>query len=415
MAKWRRRGAQLLTAIEVTKAKTPGMYADGGNLYLRIGPTGAKSWIFRYQRDGRRHDMGLGPVSLYPLAELRDKVIDLRRGLRDGIDPIDQQRAAKAEAKVIEVIHTFATVAEDYIAQFSPTWSNAKHAGQWRATLATYISPVIGKTPIGEVDTSAVLEVLNPIWLTKPETASRCRGRIEAIINFARSKKLCQGENPAQWKGHLENLLPKRSAVASARVQHHAALPYTEIVPFMTQLRSRGGVAAAALEFAILTCARTGEVLGAKWTEVDLERRIWIIPAERMKGRREHRAPLADAALAVLECMQNDRRGDYIFPGQSPGKPLSNMALLMLLRKMGRGDLTAHGFRSTARDWMAESTNFPSEVCEFALAHVVGDKVEAAYRRGDLFDKRRALAEAWAAACDAPQNSDVVVLNTRRT
>lgn len=385
----KRRGMNFLTALEVARANEPGMYADGGNPYMRIGPTGAKSWIFRYARDGKRHDHGIGPVSLYPLKDAREMVATLRRGLREGADPIDRVKIAKAAKKAAEakVVHIFASVAEDYITQFSPTWSNAKHAGQWRATIATYINPIIGNMPIGEIDTPHVLEVLNPIWLAKPETASRCRGRVEAIINFAKSKKLCEGENCARWKGHLENLLPRRSAVASARVQHHAALPYSDIREFMAQLRSRNGTAASALEFAILTCARTSEVLGAKWSEIDSKTRIWVIPAERMKARREHRVPLSGPALAVLERMKQDRRGDYIFPGQSPGRPLSNMALLMLLRKMGRADLTAHGFRSTFRDWAAESTNFPSEVCEMALAHVVGDKVEAAYRRGDMFEK----------------------------
>jgi integrase len=388
----------VLSARRIATETRRGMHADGGNLYLRIGPTGSKSWVFRYQHDGKRRDMGLGPVSLIPLGEARDTVIDLRRGLRRGIDPIEGRRAAKPQP--VKLI-TFAEVAEQYVAKFAPSWSNAKHAAQWSSTLSTYVYPIIGKTPIADVDTPAILEVLNPIWLTKAETASRCRGRIESILNFAASAKMRHGENPARWKGHLENVLPRRASVASARVVHHAALPFSEISGFMTLLRSRGGTAAAALEFCAITCTRTSETLGAKWSEIDLERRLWTIPPERMKGRREHRVPLSGAALALLERMAKVKSGDHVFPGQSPGKPLSNMAMLMLLRKMGRGDLTAHGFRSTFRDWAAESTNFPSEVCELALAHTVGDKVEAAYRRGDMFEKRRHLAESWAKFCDS--------------
>jgi integrase len=384
----------MLTARRVATEKRRGMYGDGGGLYLRVGPTGAKSWILRYQHDGQRRDAGLGSAQFLSLAEAREKAYQLRRGLKvDGVDPIAGRHTAKGKAE------TFADVAEQYIAKFSPTWSNAKHAYQWRQTLGTYINPIIGKTAVADVDTADVLKVLNPIWLTKAETASRCRGRIESILDFASSAGLRSAANCARWKGHLQNLLPRRSSVASARVVHYAALPYDEMQDFMTTLRSRDGVAPAALEFLVLTASRTGEVLGARWSEIDFKARTWAVPPDRMKSRREHRVPLSEAALAVLERMQKDRRGDYVFPGQSPGRPLSNMALLMLLRKLGRGDLTAHGFRSTFRDWAAEKTNYPSEVAEMALAHVVGDKVEAAYRRGDMFEKRRSLADAWARFC----------------
>jgi len=401
-----------LSARRVATETRRGLHGDGGGLYLRIGPTGARSWILRYQSAGKRRDMGLGPVEFVGLADARDKAYQLRRGLRlEGIDPIEERRTAKPlPAQVV----TFSEVAEQYIAKFSPTWSNAKHSYQWRQTLDTYINPVIGKTPIADVDTPAVLEVLNSIWLVKPETASRCRGRIETILNFAASNRMRQGDNPARWKGHLENLLPRRSSVAGARVKHYSALPYDQLQEFMPTLRGREGVAPAALEFAILTCGRTGEVLGAKWSEIDLERRLWVVPAERMKMRREHRVPLSGDALAVLERMGKVKNGPYIFPGQRPGAPLSNMALLMLLRKLGRKDLTAHGFRSTFRDWCAEQTNFPSEVAEMALAHAVGDKVEAAYRRGDLFDKRRLLADSWANFCDASSLGKVVTLAARQ-
>jgi len=384
-----------LTARRVETEKRRGMFGDGRGLYLRVGPTGARSWVFRYQRGGRRRDMGLGPIAEVSLADARDAVNELRRGLRQGLDPIEGRRAAKPYQPAM----TFAEVAEQYIATHQASWSNAKHAYQWRQTLGSYINPLIGALRVADVDTARILEALKPIWLTKAETASRCRGRIERVLDFAISAGHREGANPARWKGHLENLLPKRSSVASARVVHYAALPYAELGEFMGTLRSRDGVAAAALEFAILTAARTGEVLGAKWSEIDLERRLWVVPAERMKMRREHRVPLSGAALAVLDRVSRVRTSDFVFPGQKPRAPLSNMALLMLLRKLGRSDLTAHGFRSTFRDWCAEQTSFPSEVAEMALAHVVGDKVEAAYRRGDLFEKRRNLTEAWAKYC----------------
>lgn len=395
------RGWHRLSALQVSRAKKRGLYADGGNLFLQVGPTGGKSWLFRYERDGRMRSMGLGPVHTVSLGEARDAAREARKLLYDGTDPIayrDAKRAAKrlAEAKAM----SFDECAAAYVSAHAAGWRNAKHAAQWTATLKTYASPVFGQLPVADVDTALVTKALDPIWRTKSETASRLRGRIESVLGWATVRGYRAGDNPARWRGHLDHLLPARAKVQ--KVAHHAALPFTEIATFVADLRKREGTAARALEFAILTAGRTSEVLGARWDEIDLQARVWIIPGERMKAAREHRVPLSEAALSVLERMQSVREGDLVFPGQRRGKPLSNMVLLMLLRRMDRGDLTAHGFRSTFRDWAAERTPFPGEVAEAALAHTVSSKVEAAYRRGDLFEKRRRLMDAWATFCTTP-------------
>lgn len=387
-----------LTARRVLTETVPGLYADGNGLYLRVAPTGAKGWLYRYQVAGRRRDMGLGAVSLYSLAEARQKAHEARRLVAEGIDPIDRRAAAKAATQ----LDTAATVcfreaADRYIDAHRAGWRNAKHAEQWGNTLAAYAYPVIGALSVKAVDVGLVLKCVEPIWTTKPETASRVRGRIESVLDWATARGYRQGENPARWRGHLENLLPRRTKVRA--VEHHAALPYAEIAAFTVELRKQDGVAARALEFAILTAARTGEVVRARWDEIDVAQKLWTVSAERMKAGKEHRVPLSAAALAIVKTMAGIRAGDYVFPGARANAPLSNMALLMTLRRMGRGALTAHGFRSTFRDWAAERTAFPAEVAEMALAHVVGDKVEAAYRRGDLFEKRRELGEAWAEFC----------------
>ncbi|WP_428396202.1 tyrosine-type recombinase/integrase [Lichenicoccus sp.] len=295
---------------------------------------------------------------------------------------------------------TFETVAEGYIKAHAAGWRNSKHAAQWGATLRTYVYPNFGSVAVVDVATEHVLAALQPIWSTKPETAARVRGRIESILDYAKAMKWRQGENPATWRGHLVKLLPSRAKVAP--VVHHAALPWTEIATFMAALRGQTGLSACALEFTILTAARSGETFGATWGEIDLEAKTWTVPASRMKAAREHRVPLSAPALALLEKLAKLRPdtepGRYIFPGAAARKPLSNMAMTMVLRRMKRGDVTPHGFRSTFRDWAAEKTSFPNEVAEAALAHVVGDKVEAAYRRGDLFEKRRAMMEEWGRA-----------------
>jgi integrase len=304
-------------------------------------------------------------------------------------------------------------VAELYIAAHERGWRNPTHRAQWRATLNAYVHPTIGDLAVASIATDDVLRVLQPIWQAKPETASRVRGRIEAVLDYAAARGWRQGENPARWRGHLANLLPARAKVA--RVVHHAALPWQEIGAFMARLRQHRATAARALEFTVLTAARTGEVIGARWPEVGMDAAVWTVPAERMKGHRAHRVPLSAAALAVLRHMLPLRpaEGDgFVFPGLRPGKPLSNMAMLKLLERMGHGDLTVHGFRSAFRDWCEEATHTPQAVAEAALAHAVADKVEAAYRRGDLFAKRAALMEEWAAFC-AKAPGAVVALRGR--
>jgi integrase len=387
-----------LTARKVETVKTPGMYADGGGLYLQVAPTGAKTWIYRFQLRGRRRDMGLGSTAVYPLAEARRKASDARRLVAEGIDPIEQrgEKAAAAAASAVKMM-AFEECAERYMAAHRSGWRNEKHKAQWASTLATYVYPVLGRVPVAAVDIGLVTTVIEPIWSTKPETASRVRGRIEAVLNYATAQGWRQGANPARWRGHLDQLLPKKTKVR--RVKHHAALPYAELPAFMPELRQQQGVAARALELAILCAARTAEVIGARWEEFDLAGRLWAIPAERMKAGKEHRVPLPGPAIGVLEQMTAIRQSEFVFAGEQSGRPISNMAMLMLLCRMGRGDLTVHGFRSSFRDWVAERTTFPTEVAEMALAHTVSDKVEAAYRRGDLFEKRRHLAEAWAKYC----------------
>jgi integrase len=378
------------------------LYADGGGLYLQVTPGAkdhcSKSWLFRYASGNRKERyMGLGSFDVVSLAEAREKAAECRKLRDQGKDPIETRSAQRATAAAERVkAMTFDQCAERYIAAHRAGWRNPKHAAQWQTTLATYVSPTFGPLPVHAVDVGLVIKVLEPIWSTKPETASRVRGRIEAVLDWAAARGFRDADNPARWKGRLDKLLPRPSKVRA--VQHHAALPYREIGAFTRLLRDRPATAARALEFAILTAARTGEVLRASWSEIDLKTKIWTVPANRMKSGREHRVPLSDAALAVLEQMNSLRQNDRIFPGDRR-ETLSDMALLMLLRRMNRSDLTAHGFRSTFRDWAAERTNFPSEVVEMALAHAVSDKVEAAYRRGDLFEKRRKLMDAWASYC----------------
>jgi integrase len=397
-----------LTALAVSQPKRRGYYGDGGGLFLQVSAGGAKSWVFRFKVDGKLREMGLGPTHTISLAEAREKALGCRKARLDGRDPIDERKASRLAARLAAATAmTFKACAERYIAAHKAGWRNPKHAAQWPATLGTYVYPVMGALPVQAVDVGLVLKAIEPIWTTKPETAGRVRGRIESVLDWAAARGYRQGENPARWRGHLENLLPKKSKVR--RVQHHAALPYGEIAGFMVELRQQEGVAARALEFTILTAARTGEVIGARWSELDLNERLWTVPSDRMKAGKEHRVPLSAPALAILEDLAKVRESDFVFPGGRHGRPISNMAMLMTLRRMKRDDLTAHGFRSSFRDWAAERTTFPAEVAEMALAHTVSDKVEAAYRRGDLFQKRRQLAEAWAKFCNtAPAAGQVV-------
>ncbi len=392
------RSIHKLTPMAIEKQKMPGKYADGGGLYLVVADSGAKTWVFRYMFLGKRREMGLGTLQVITLKEARSKAADCRKLLADGQDPIEDRKATmfRIALEAASAI-TFKEAAETYIKAHKVGWRNAKHIQQWENTLATYVYPVFGQLSVGSIDVGLVMKVLEPLWQTKTETASRLRGRIEAILDWAAARGYRSGENPARWRGHLQNLLPRRAKVQ--RVQHHKALPYAETGAFMQEVRKSDVVAAKALEFVILTATRTSETIGATWDEIDFKNKVWTIPASRIKASREHKVPLTAEALAILEAMKETRVSDYVFPGGRAKNPLSNMAMLKFLDRMERSELTVHGFRSTFRDWAAEQTNFPREVAEMALAHAVSDKVEAAYRRGDLFEKRRKLMEGWARYC----------------
>ena len=394
-----------LTAVGVEKLREPGRYGDGGGLWLQVRTSG-KSWLFRYTRKGVARHVGLGPARDVSLAEARTKAAEYRRQLLFGIDPLEARRAAQTQAQFeIASATTFRECAERYIGSHETAWRNAKHRQQWRNTLATYAYPVLGQVAVTAVDTGLIMKALEPIWMAKPETASRLRGRMESVLDWAKARGYRQGDNPARWRGHLDHLLPARRKMRAVR--HHAALPFTEIPDFMVQLCERNGIAARALEFTILTATRTSEAIGARWAEIAGD--IWTIPADRTKSGRAHRVPLSARALDLLE--ELPRQGEHLFTGNRSGSHLSNMALLKVLERMGRADLTTHGFRSTFRDWAAERTNYPREVSEMALAHAVSDKVEAAYRRGDLFEKRRRLMAEWTEYCRSrPGNAEVIML-----
>jgi integrase len=389
-----------LSALAVTRAERPGYYGDGDGLVLQVSSSGTKSWIFRYKRNGRQKEMGLGSLRQVDLATARAKARECRNLLLEGRDPLEERRdAARARRAEAAKATTFDQCADAYIAAHRAAWKNQKHVGQWQSTLAQYASPLIGDLAVAAIDTSLVMKVLGPIWHDKTETAKRLRGRIEVILDWATVSRLREGENPARWRGHLDQLLPKPTRIAP--VKNFAALPWKEIPEFMRALRAREGTAARALEFAILTAARSGEVRGAAWSEIDLAEKLWTVPAVRMKAGVEHRVPLSDAAIAVLKA--TTRHSDLVFEGRKAGVALSDMSLTAVLRRMGRGDITVHGFRSAFRDWCAEAAGneFSREVCEHALAHRLPDRVEAAYRRGDLLDKRTRLMQAWADYCIA--------------
>jgi integrase len=414
-----------LSAQFVRTAK-PGRYCDGDGLYLLVKQAGTRFWVFRYKVNGSKlREAGLGRAgegrNCVRLAEAREKASVLFRQVRNGIDPLSARdataRAAKAAAQHAAVKRvTFREAGRRFIDGHKPSWRNPKHAAQWGSTVETYANSVFGDLPVAEVETSHVLAAIEPIWLTKPETASRLRGRIERILDFAKTRGWRAGENPAAWKGHLALTLPARSKVR--KVEHHAALPWREVGDFVAALKDQQGVSARALRFAILTAARSGEVRGACWSEIDMSAPTWIVPAERMKGAREHRIPLSEAALDIVREMALGRTSSnpdaLVFPGRDAGRPLSDMSLTAVLRRMGRGELTAHGFRSAFRDWTAETTAYPAELAEMALAHAVSNKVEAAYRRGDLFEKRRRLMDDWATYCSTISNAQTAQIVSMR-
>ena len=380
-----------LTARTVASLKKPGRHADGGGLYLHVDPSSAKRWVFVFQWRGKCREMGLGSAQLVSLAQARDAALDARRQVAAGINPI-AERQSELRAT------TFGDVADAVLADLKPSLSNAKHFAQWQTALTTAARP-LRPLLVDEVSTDDVLAVLRPIWQRTPVTASRLRGRIERVLDAAKARGLRSGENPARWRGHLDVLLPRQKRLVRG---HHAAMGIEALPAFMAALRRRPAVAARALEFTILTAARTGESLRARWSEIDFTTNVWTVPAERMKARAEHRVPLSTAALAVLaevRPLAGKGNDDWIFPAQSRTRPLSQMAMLMLLRRMGVMEVTVHGFRSTFRDWGGDCTNFPRELIEAALSHTVGNAVERAYRRSDAFAKRQRLMQAWAGFC----------------
>jgi integrase len=389
------------------------MHFVGGvdGLALQITSSGAKSWILRAMIGGKRRDMGLGGYPDVTLAGAREAARAAREKIRQGVDPIEEARAAKsaliaANAKA----QTFQQCALAYIAAKEGEWANAKHGQQWRNTLETYAYPVIGKMLVRDVDQAHILRILEPIWTNKTETATRLRGRMESILDWATVRGYRNGANPAQWKGKLDKLLAAPNKLN--KVEHHAALPYGEIGAFMTELKAAEGMGAKTLRFLILTAARSGEVRGARWSEIDMSKRLWTVPAERMKAGREHKVPLSDAVIELLKTHPRFEEVDLVFPN-TKGLELSDMTLTSVLRRMNR-EFTVHGFRSTFRDWAAEQTNYPRDVCEMALAHAIGDKVEAAYRRGDLMEKRTRLMADWAKYCAFVRSTNpinVIALN----
>ena len=406
--------SNVLTPLAVKNAKA-GRHADGGGLHLLVKESGARSWVYRSMLNGKSRDVGLGAAGPdgISLSQARDARDALRLKVKAGIDPLDERQRKAAEAlaaaQVAQVAGmTFKGVAETYISANEASWRNDKHRQQWRNTLASYVYPVIGELPVAEIATAHVLKILEPIWQDKPETASRIRGRIETVLDAAKARGYREGENPARWRGHIAQILPRRSRLTRG---HHKAMPYEAIPAFVAKLREREAMAALALEFVILTASRTSEVLGATWAEVDLDNALWTVPASRMKAGKEHRIPLSPRAVEILEAVKPLGKAS-LFPANKSGK-LSTMAMSMLLRRMDVA-ATVHGFRSTFRDWAAERTGYAHEVAEMALAHTIESAVERAYRRGDLFAKRRRLMADWATYCASDGAAGAKVSPIRR-
>lgn len=395
-----------LTAAQVRGATNPGRLADGGNLYLVTDNGGAKRWSFLFRWQGRLREMGMGGVGGVSLAQARQRAGEARAALAEGRNPIDDRRAAKAAERTIP---TFSEVADAYIAAHSPAWRSRKHRDQWSTTLRDYAQPIRDML-IDAIRTEDVLACLKPVWQAKPETASRVRGRIEAVLDAAKAAGHRAGENPARWRGHLDHLLPNRQRLTRG---HHAAMPYAEVPAFMARLAAAEGGAALALRFLVLTAARSGEALGATWAEMDLDEAVWTVPASRMKAGAEHRVALSRAAKDVVKTAQKlVGGGGYVFTGQRAGRPLSGTSLVTAMRRFAHGGATVHGFRASFKTWAGETTAFPRELAEAALAHTIGDATERAYARGDLLARRRELMEAWAAHCTG-QGADVIPLRQR--
>lgn len=406
--------AKELSPIEVSRLTKPGRYAVGvvDGLHLEVSSAEARSWVLRIMVGGKRRDMGLGGYPAVTLAQARDEARKARAKVREGIDPLEEARAASSALKASQAAAlTFKEAATAYLEAHRPGWSNPKHAKQWETTLETYVYPKVGNVLVKDVELPQVLAVLEPIWKTKTETASRVRGRMESVLDWATARGYRNTLNPARWRGHLDKLLPKPSKLA--KVEHHDALPASDVGAFLVELRKHAGIGAKALEFAILTAARSGEVRGAIWSEIDLDAGTWIIPGDRMKAGKEHRVPLSQQAIDLLKALPRVAGTDLVFVAPRGGQ-LSDMTISGVIRRMG-APCVPHGFRSTFRDWAAERTNYPREMAEMALAHTIGDKVEAAYRRGDLFEKRRRMMTEWAKFCDTVEAKGTVIPMNKKT
>jgi len=423
-----------LKPLNVERMKQPGLHADGGGLWLQVRSATSKSWLFRYfigdhdpvtgepVRDpvtgrikGRTREAGLGSFANVPLKEARELAANYRRLRAQGVDPLEQREELRRQAALDKAkALTFRQCAEAYIASHRKGWRSEKHAQQWTTSLATYAYPVIGDLPVQAVDTQLVMRAIEQLWMEKPPTANRVRAQVEAILDWAKVRGYREGENPARWRGHLSNLLPKRSKVRP--VKHYAALPYGEIPAFMAKLRTQEGVAARALEFCVLTAARIGEAVGAQRSEIDLAGKLWMVPAERMKAHREHRVPLSRRAMAIVAERLAANNDDFVFPGARGADALTQRTVSRLLATMRRGDATLHGMRSAFRQWAAEQTNVSREIAELALAHVTGSAVERAYQRSDLLEPRRLLMDRWSAYCEQSPTTmgEIIPLNAGR-
>src|SRR5215469_9726466 len=395
------RYAHPLSSRRVQSLKTRGFYCDGGGLYLQVSKSGSKSWVFRYAIGGHKRDMGLGSIATFTLVEARERARKMRQLVAEGIDPIDDRKAKRAGSASML---TFRQCSERYVASHEAGWRNG--GTEWLASLAKHVFPVFGDIGVAAIDLPLVLQAIEPLWTKQPVRMNIVRNRVEMVLDWAKVRGLRQGENPARWKGHLETLLPSRKKVAP--VKHRAALPYREIAAFMVELRKLTDTSARVLEFQILTAARSGEVVAARWDEIDMTAGTWTIPGERMKAGRDHRVPLSPAALAILERQAEFRENDFIFPGRVSGQPIRIDAPMKPIEKLGlKGRVTAHGFRSAFRDWAAEQTSFAREIAEASLAHAIGDATERAYHRSDFIAKRRRLMEAWGRFCAVPASEAI--------
>lgn len=386
-----------LTARAAAATK-PGTYGDGDGLYLVVSPSGGRKWVYRFTWQGKVRMMGLGSADVVSLAEARGLRDHARRVRASGVNPIELRREEKKS------VPTFGKLADDLLEAKRPEWRNAKHAEQWEWSLKTACAALRPKA-VDAIEVADVLVVLQPLWVAKPETAARLRQRIEAVLNAAKARGFRSGENPAAWRGHLEHLLPKRQRLAKG---HHAAMDYQDVPAFVERLREADYTAAQALEFCILTAARSGEIFGARWSEIDLANKVWVIPAERMKAGRGHRVPLCARAVEILECLAKGRTGQFIFPSPRGDRPLSHIAMQKVLARLGVENATVHGMRSAFRDWAGHETSFPREICEQALAHRLGDAAELAYKRGDFLEKRRELMDAWGRFCELGAGANVL-------